>query len=499
VRKEVAVATVRLPDQPSFDQLRNLARDLQRAVRAGDAAAIAHAAEHSAPGEPATFRLAAAQLVIARHYGFPSWARLKRHLETLAEYTRVPDEVGATDDLADEFIRLACLNYGDDNVERRLGARRLLAEHPDVARSTIFTAAANADADEVRRRLAADPSLAHAQGGPFRWTALFHLAYARHDPDVSAEATLATARALLDHGADPNAGYLWHGLPTPFTVLTGVFGSGEQGPVAQPRHPHAPALARLLLEAGADANDGQALYNRMFRPDNDHIELLFEFGLGSGDGGVWKRRLGPALESPAEMLASQLWWAAVHDMRERVRVLVEHGTDVNARWRDGRSMIEWAAASGNVAVVEYLRNHGAVLTELAPVDALVAAAMAVDRDAVERLRRAHPDVVDQARAQRPALMVSAAAAGRLEAVRLLADLGFDVNALGRGDAPAPGKWETALHQAASEGDVALATLLLERGADPNIHDARFDATPLGWAHHFEQPALIALLEPVTTE
>ena len=40
-------------------------------------------------------------------------------------------------------------------------------------------------------------------------------------------------------------------------------------------------------------------------------------------------------------------------------------------------------------------------------------------------------------------------------------------------------------------------LLLERGADPNIHDARFDATPLGWAHHFDQPALVALLEPVT--
>src|SRR5580765_41609 len=108
MRKEVAVATVRLPDQPSFDQLRNMARDLQRAVRAGDAAAVAHAAEHGAPGEPATFRLAAAQLVIARHFGFTSWARLKRHLELLVEYTRVPDEVGVADDLADEFIRLAC-------------------------------------------------------------------------------------------------------------------------------------------------------------------------------------------------------------------------------------------------------------------------------------------------------------------------------------------------------------------------------------------------------
>ena len=33
---------------------------------------------------------------------------------------------------------------------------------------------------------------------------------------------LGAARTLLQAGADPNAGYLWHGLPTPFTVLTGV-------------------------------------------------------------------------------------------------------------------------------------------------------------------------------------------------------------------------------------------------------------------------------------
>ena len=74
-------------------------------------------------------------------------------------------------------------------------------------------------------------------------------------------------------------------------MLTGVFGQGELGPVRQPRHPHSLALARLLLEAGANPNDGQALYNRMFEPDNDHLELLFEFGLGAGDGGPWKARM----------------------------------------------------------------------------------------------------------------------------------------------------------------------------------------------------------------
>ncbi len=77
-------------------------------------------------------------------------------------------------------------------------------------------------------------------------------------------------------------------LPTPFTVLTRVLGEGELGPARQPRHPHSLALGRMLLEAGADPNDGQALYNRMFEPGNDHLELVFEFGLGTGDGGPWR-------------------------------------------------------------------------------------------------------------------------------------------------------------------------------------------------------------------
>ena len=48
------------------------------------------------------------------------------------------------------------------------------------------------------------------------------------------------ARLLLAHGADPNAGYLWQGLPSPFTALTGVFGRGEGD---QPPHPNRVALA----------------------------------------------------------------------------------------------------------------------------------------------------------------------------------------------------------------------------------------------------------------
>ena len=43
--------------------------------------------------------------------------------------------------------------------------------------------------------------------------------------------------------------------------------------------------------------------------------LLFEHGLGRGDGGPWAARFGHTADSPQEMLRGQLWWAIVHDMR----------------------------------------------------------------------------------------------------------------------------------------------------------------------------------------
>jgi hypothetical protein len=75
------VPTAPLPDQPNFEQLRNQAKDLQRAVRVGDPAALAEVVEQypHAPFDPSAckaFRLGAAQLVVARRHGFASWTRL---------------------------------------------------------------------------------------------------------------------------------------------------------------------------------------------------------------------------------------------------------------------------------------------------------------------------------------------------------------------------------------------------------------------------------------
>jgi ankyrin repeat protein len=419
--------------------------------------------------------------------------------DTLARYSRYPEQVTA-DGPAGEFLRLACLTYSDeDDPARWTRAREILRASPGLAADDIYVAAATADTDALRRVLAGDLEAAGREGGPLQWTPLCYLAYARHDPDIAQHAVLEAARLLLDAGADPNDGYLWHGLVPPFTVLTGVFGEGELGPVRQPRHPHSLALARVLLEAGADPNDGQALYNRMFQPGNDHLELLVEFGLGSGDGGPWRRLLGDALDTPAVMVRGQLAWAITHGMTERLRLLVARtGIDVAASSGLGEppGQVTWtalAATTGHRDLVDYLVAHGAPPLDLAPADAFVAAALASDREWLDGLLADAPGLLDEMRAARPALMTWAAAIGSIPAVELLAEFGFDVNAMGRTDMPSDQPWQTALHKAAGDGNLHLATALLRLGADPAITDARFNGTPLDWARYFGQPAVADLL------
>ncbi|MDG4830313.1 hypothetical protein O7627_13490 [Solwaraspora sp. WMMD1047] len=500
--------TLDLPDRPHLDSFRRQARALQRAARSGDPDALARLARHH-PGRVSGdgLRLSAAQLVVAREYGFASWPRLTRYLETVAEHgwTTGLAAVPAVDP-ADEFCRLACLTYGrEDGPARWAGARELLAQHPGLTAGNVWAAAAAARPDDVGRLLAERPQRVHERGGPFRWRPLYHLVYSRYDPAVPADRVLAVARQLLDAGADPNEGYLFDALPSPFTLLTGVFGHGELGRHRQPPHPHWRALARLLLDAGADPNDAQTLYNRMFDPDDSHLELLFEYGLGAGDGGPWKHRI-EELDTPARMLRVQLRWAVEHQQPARVRLLVEHGVDFRSPFEgagpawslgDGRTPVELAHLNGDTEIAYYLVAQGAAPPGPDPVRELIAAVFRADRSGLDRIRTAHPDVVDQARRSRPGLVVWAATRAPTEAVVMLVELGFDVNAYGRGDAPVEEEWETALHHSAVNGNVALTRRLLDLGADPNLRDHRFDGTPLDWARHFHQSSTAALLEPVT--
>ena len=67
----------RLPVRPDLDQLHRQAKELLRAVHAGDAEAIAELRDHHPESiDPAAAKLADAQLSLARAYQAPNWARL---------------------------------------------------------------------------------------------------------------------------------------------------------------------------------------------------------------------------------------------------------------------------------------------------------------------------------------------------------------------------------------------------------------------------------------
>lgn len=66
-----------LPVFPNLEQLRHQAKDLLRAIRRGEAAALDDLVTHHPERvEPGAAKLADAQLALARSYGVPSWPRL---------------------------------------------------------------------------------------------------------------------------------------------------------------------------------------------------------------------------------------------------------------------------------------------------------------------------------------------------------------------------------------------------------------------------------------
>jgi hypothetical protein len=138
--------------------------------------------------------------------------------------------------------------------------------------------------------------------------------------------------------------------------------------------------------------------------------------------------------------------------------------------------------------LDELIHHGSEIAAMRDVyratrqaDPFVEACLQGDRAAVADLLGRDPSL----RTRHAALIAQLAGGRRWDAVRLLVEQGFDVNASGG---------VTALHYAAGAGDAAMVQLLLEHGADPTIRDTEFDHPPLEWARFFGQDHVIKYLE-----
>jgi hypothetical protein len=381
------------------------------------------------------------------------------------------------------------------------GAEAILAAHPGVAGADVYTAAVLGDADAVRRFLAAAPESATAPGGPYGWDALSHLCFsnylklvgrpagprdARAEPERSA-GFVEAARALLDAGASARTGFFEAAhQPEPEweSVLYGACGVA-----------HHPGVTRLLLERGADPNDGEVTYHAPESHDNRALQVLLESG-----------RLTP--ESLAVMLVRKADWHDTDGIRlllghgadpnrltrwgvtglhqairrdnapENIELLLEHGADPILPGPGGMSAISLAVRRGRGDVLRMFTRRG-VRHALRGADQLIAACALDDGAAVTALRGQQPGLVREVLAQGGRLLAEFAGTGNSAGVRHLLDLGVPV------DDPFPegdGYWDeapgsTALHVAAWRARPEVLKLLLERGAAVNARDGR-GRTPL---------------------
>lgn len=428
------------------------------------------------------------RLAFANAHGFASWQRVTVFLRESSGAPTSPEQA-SPEQASHAFQRLACLRHANDSTENIASAKAILRDDPRLAEADLWSVACVGDVARVRAFLD-DGSDPNATGGYFDWPPLLYACYSRLQ--ASEGSLLDTAKLLLDRGADPNAHYWWGGAYR-FTALTGAFGHGESGPRMQPEHRSMHELVEALLAAGADPNDGQALYNRMFADDESVcLKLLLAHGLGREHKTNWRIEAGDGtlVPHPQQTLQYQLTWAVDHRHTERARLLIEAGASLETPGPEcaghGQSYYRRAMLAGLPEIASLMTEHGASPCELSTVDETVAACMAGDRAGVRRLCDANPGIAADVQSAHAGLLHRAASLDLSESIRILVEeLGYDVNVRTH---------NTPLHDAAWSGSAGAARTLLALGADLNARDARFDSTPANWAAHAGRDALAAELK-----
>jgi len=224
---------------------------------------------------------------------------------------------------------------------------------------------------------------------------------------------------------------------------------------------------RLLLERGADPDDatrGPVLHRVLDlcyrRPV---LDLLLEHGADA------ELRFGPLAETPLHV--------AVRRRRNNaVDVLAEHGVDLDARTKGGKTAYAHAVCRGFTEVAENLARRGADRT-LAPAQELCVALVAGDLEGARARLAQDPDLVRSMGPEDARILPDLAGRpGAVPALELLLDAGCPIDARGLDGG-------TALHNAAWFAAPESARFLIERGAPLDLPCEDHCGTALCWVAH----------------
>jgi ankyrin repeat protein len=457
--------TVHLPANANLEHLRRQAKDLLKGLKAGETLALERAKPYlprlsgdTGAASPGGFKLAEAQLIIGREYGFASWPKLQR--------TLVARKPTREEGIGEELLAQVKLAFRSADVDQ---IKALLVQHPGlVARinDPLFAFGSRAISVVRRNRELVDLLLAHGADLNLKsdwWAGGFGILEGA-DPETAAY--LIQRGAVVDVHAAASLGMLdrLRQLVAADPALVNARGGDGQRPLHLARTPE---IIDFLLDQGADID----------ARDLDHGSTPAQYAVKEPEK---CRRLLRRGARPDIFMAIMLGDVALVE-----KVLTANPDCLQSRIGQGEFVapgsegghiylyvigghtrpLHLAAELGHQAIVALLLQHSTLS------ERLLLACWQAAGDTVRDLLGAYPDMVHSLSAQDQRVICDAARDNRVEAVRLMLQAGFDVNTRGYEDA-------TPLDRAAIMGRLAMVDLLLDHHASVDVTN-QFGGAPLG--------------------